>query len=155
MQKTAENRHSNWQLCFVEKISPKFVGNFSQCLASGSARSCPEPNSPAVNGPLTIFLWNGLTFVAYRCRTSSRGTMSRLSFTLSKALAGGRRARGRPGSREEVLARLLMKRAAARRAGLKELEAQLREQIVWSLPVQNPTDDAKDGCDEDALDHRL
>ena len=81
--------------------------------------------------------------------------MSRLSFTLSKALAGGRRARGRPGSREEVLARLLKKRAAARRAGLKELEAQLREQIVWSLPVQNPTDDARDGCDEDALDHRL
>ena len=155
MQKMAENSHSNWQHCFGRKNSPKIIGIFSQYLAGGSAHPCPEANSRAVNGPLTIFLWNGLTFVAYRCRTSSRGIMSRLSFTLSKALAGGRRARGRPGSREEVLARLLMKRAAARRAGLKELEAQLREQIVWSLPVQNPTDDARDGCDEDALDHRL
>ena len=81
--------------------------------------------------------------------------MSRLSFTLSKALAGGRRAGGRPGSREEVLARLLMKRAAAKRAGLKELEAQLREQIVWALPVHNPEDLAIDPSDEDAFDDRI
>jgi hypothetical protein len=81
--------------------------------------------------------------------------MSRLSFTLSKALAGGRRAKGRPSSREEILKRLLMKRAEAKRAGLKDLEAQLREQIVWSLPVRNPSDDATDGQDEDALDDRL
>lgn len=81
--------------------------------------------------------------------------MSRLSFTLSKALAGGRSAKGRPGSREEVLARLLMKRAAAKRAGLKDLEARLREQIVWSLPVHSPEDDANDSRDEDAVDDRL
>jgi hypothetical protein len=81
--------------------------------------------------------------------------MSRLSFTLSKALASGRRSRGRPGSREEVLARLLMKRAAAKRAGLKDLEAQLREQIVWSLPVQKPADDDSDSRDADTLDDRL
>ncbi|MDB5723192.1 MAG: hypothetical protein JWP15_3810 [Alphaproteobacteria bacterium] len=81
--------------------------------------------------------------------------MSRLSFTLSKALSGGRRANGRPGSREEVLARLLAKRAAAKNAGLKDLEAQLREQIVWSLPVRSPEDDATGGEDEDTLDHRL
>ena len=81
--------------------------------------------------------------------------MSRLSFTLSKALAGGRLARGRPGSREEVLARLLMKRAAAQRAGLKDLEAQLREQIVWSLPVHKPEDFAIEPPDEDALDDRI
>jgi hypothetical protein len=81
--------------------------------------------------------------------------MSRLSFTLSKALAGGRRAKGRPSSREEILARLLKKRAEAKRAGLKALEAQLREQIVWSLPVRNPCDDATDREDEDTLDHRL
>jgi hypothetical protein len=67
--------------------------------------------------------------------------MSRLSYTLSKALAGGRSARGKPNSREEVLARLLMKRAAAKRAGLKDLEAQLREQIMWALPVRNPSED--------------
>jgi hypothetical protein len=81
--------------------------------------------------------------------------MSRLSFTLSKALAGGRRAKGRPGSREEVLARLLMKRAAAKQAGLKDLEAQLRDQIVWSLPVRKPEDDAIEALDEDAVDDRL
>jgi hypothetical protein len=81
--------------------------------------------------------------------------MSRLSFTLSKALAGGRRAKGRPGSREEVLARLLMKRAAAKRAGLKDLEAQLREQIVWSLPVRRPEDDAIEPGDEAAVDDRI
>jgi hypothetical protein len=81
--------------------------------------------------------------------------MSRLSFTLSKALASGRRAKGRPGSREEVLARLLMKRAAAKRAGLKKLEAQLREQIVWALPVHKPADDATERGDEDIVDDRL
>jgi hypothetical protein len=78
-----------------------------------------------------------------------------MSFTLSRALSGGRRSNGRPGSREEVLARLLTKRAAAKRAGLTDLEAQLREQIVWSLPVRNPADDATDAPDEDALDHRI
>ena len=81
--------------------------------------------------------------------------MSRLSFTLSKALARGRSAKGRPSSREEILARLLKKRAAAKRAGLRDLEAQLREQIVWSLPVRNPSDDARESDDEDALHDRL
>ena len=81
--------------------------------------------------------------------------MSRLSFTLAKALSSGRKGKGRPGSREEVLARLLMKRAAAKQAGLKKLEAQLREQIVWSLPVHNPEDDAKSGDDEETVDDRL
>jgi hypothetical protein len=81
--------------------------------------------------------------------------MSRLSFTLAKALAGGRKAKGLPASREEVLARLLMKRAAANRAGLKKLEAQLREQIVWSLPVHKPADDATGPGDEDLVDDRI
>jgi hypothetical protein len=114
-----------------------------------------------VKPALTTFLGNSLTLAGVSLADSYRGPMSRLSFTLSKALARGRRGGGRPGSREEVLARLLMKRAAARRAGLEDLEAQLREQIVWSLPVQNPADDARveaktgDGPDEDALDDRL
>ena len=81
--------------------------------------------------------------------------MSRLSFTLSNALASGRRSRGRPGSREEVLARLLMKRAAAKRAGLKDLEAQLREQIMWALPVQNPQDFDIEPSDENSVDDRI
>ena len=64
-----------------------------------------------------------------------RGT---LSDRLAKALS-----QGRPGchsSREAILAGLLSKRAAARRAGLREQEALLREQIRWSLPVHRPDD---------------
>jgi hypothetical protein len=69
--------------------------------------------------------------------------MSRLSYRLSKALSAGRVSNGRPGSREEVLARLLAKRAAARRAGLDELEGALRRQISWSLPIRKDVDDPK------------
>lgn len=61
--------------------------------------------------------------------------MSRLSYHLAKAAASGR-SQPRPGSREEILARLLMKRAAAYRAGLRDLEAKLRDQIAWSLPMR-------------------
>ena len=56
--------------------------------------------------------------------------MSRLSYRLAKAVSDGREARGRPISREEVLSRLLVKRAVAHRAGLKDLEAALRGQIT-------------------------
>lgn len=62
--------------------------------------------------------------------------MSRLSFRLAKALSDGRASRGRPTSREQVLARLLVKRAAAKQAGLDALEGSLREQIAWSLPMR-------------------
>jgi len=62
--------------------------------------------------------------------------MTSLSFRLSKALATGRMAQGRPISREQVLARLLNKRATAHRAGLTALEASLRRQIAWALPVR-------------------
>ena len=61
--------------------------------------------------------------------------MSHLSFRLARAAAAGR-AQRRPLSREQILARLLAKRAAAHRAGLSDLEAKLRTQIVWSLPVR-------------------
>jgi len=63
--------------------------------------------------------------------------MSRLSYRLAKAVSDGRAARGKPASREEVLSRLLVKRATAHRAGLRELEAALRDQIAWALPVRN------------------
>ncbi|HEY5724163.1 MAG TPA: hypothetical protein VIT45_17775 [Allosphingosinicella sp.] len=62
--------------------------------------------------------------------------MSRLSYRLAKAVSDGREARGRPVSREEVLSRLLVKRAVAHRAGLRDLEAALRGQIAWALPVR-------------------
>ncbi len=81
--------------------------------------------------------------------------MSRLSYRLAKAAAAGRRLAWRPASREQVLARLLVKRAAAHQAGLDELETALRQQIAWSLPMRWGENDA---CDEHGiatLDHRL
>jgi len=81
--------------------------------------------------------------------------MSSLSYRLAKALSDGRAARGRPGSREEVLARLLMKRATAHRAGLHKLEAALRGQIAWALPVHKGDEVAKAPPDAPALDDRL
>ena len=66
-----------------------------------------------------------------------------LSFHLGKALADGRAGGWKPESREEVLLRLLRKRAAAHRAGLTDQEAVLREQIAWALPIHRPdADDA-------------
>lgn len=62
-----------------------------------------------------------------------------LSFRLAQALANGR-APGALSSREAILAALLSKRAAARRAGLAEQEQMLRGQILWSLPVHRPAD---------------
>ena len=58
-----------------------------------------------------------------------------MSFMLAQALSGGRGPAASPNTRERILARLLAKRAAAHRAGLSELEKQLRNQIRWALPV--------------------
>jgi hypothetical protein len=60
--------------------------------------------------------------------------MTWLSYKLSSALAKGRQPRVL--TREQILVDLLNKRAAARRAGLAELEGQLREQIRWALPLR-------------------
>jgi hypothetical protein len=57
------------------------------------------------------------------------------SFKLSQAISGGRRNKGAPASREEVLTRLLHMRAAAHRAGLDRQEQLLRDQIRWALPI--------------------
>jgi hypothetical protein len=67
--------------------------------------------------------------------------MSRLSNRLFKALSDGRTLRWRPASREQVLARLLVKRAEAQQAGLADLEASLRRQIAWSLPMRQGKDE--------------
>ena len=63
-----------------------------------------------------------------------------LSFRLSKALETGRAERRL--TRERILLDLLNKRAAARREGLTELEAQLREQIRWALPLRRDEEEA-------------
>jgi hypothetical protein len=68
---------------------------------------------------------------------------SSLSFRLATALAKGR-APGALASREAILAALLSKRAAARRAGLKDQEALLRGQILWSLPIRRPDNGEED-----------
>ena len=59
---------------------------------------------------------------------------------LSSLISAGRAGKGVPVSREEVLAALLRKRAAAWRGGLDDLEAKLRNQILWSLPIEAPED---------------
>ena len=69
--------------------------------------------------------------------------MSSLS-RLSRALQDGRKMRWRPASREEVLQRLLVKRAEAKQAGLHGLERSLRQQIAWSLPVRRGENASED-----------
>ena len=59
----------------------------------------------------------------------------RLALRLAKALTDSRKLRWRPENREQVLARLLVKRAEAEAAGLTALEEQLRQQIRWALPM--------------------
>jgi hypothetical protein len=59
-----------------------------------------------------------------------------LSIAFAKAVASGRRTPLGPTTRERVLVTLLRKRAAARNVGADELEAMLRQQILWSLPTR-------------------
>jgi hypothetical protein len=63
-----------------------------------------------------------------------------LSLHLSRALARGRRVPIEPATRAALLETLLRKRAAAHNAGAEELEALLRDQIRWALPVEKPSD---------------
>ena len=59
---------------------------------------------------------------------------------LSSLISSGRTGKGVPKSRGEVLEALLRKRAAAWRSGFGDLESKLRNQILWSLPVEKPAD---------------
>jgi len=79
--------------------------------------------------------------------------MPSLSFRLAKALSDNRKLRWRPVNREQVLARLLVKRAEARQAGLDELEQSLRQQIRWSLPVHRLLEDDRADDDDAAAVH--
>lgn len=62
--------------------------------------------------------------------------MTALSLNLSRAIARGRAVPTMPVTRSDLLVTLLRKRAAAHNAGSPELEALLRDQIRWALPVQ-------------------
>ena len=61
--------------------------------------------------------------------------MSLLLVQLSRAVDRGRATPAGPPSREALLVSLLRKRAVARNQGAVDLEAMLRKQILWSLPV--------------------
>jgi len=69
--------------------------------------------------------------------------MPRRYSDLSSLVSSGRADKGVPKSRAEVLAALLRKRAAAWQSGFSDLEARLRNQISWSLPIEKP--DEPDG----------
>ena len=71
----------------------------------------------------------------------------RLAARLAKALTDSRSIRWKPETREQVLARLLVKRAEARAAGLNKLEANLRQQIRWALPMRRLHDPATEPTD--------
>ena len=66
--------------------------------------------------------------------------MTMLSLQLSRALAKGRATPQPPQSRADLLVSLLRKRAAAHNAGAGELEAMLRDQILWALPMAPAND---------------
>lgn len=67
-------------------------------------------------------------------------SMSLLSVRLSRALERGRVAPEARASRAELLRVLLRKRAAAHNAGAEDLEAMLRDQILWSLPMDGTSE---------------
>ncbi|MBS0478284.1 MAG: hypothetical protein JSR79_03175 [Proteobacteria bacterium] len=67
--------------------------------------------------------------------------MTMLSLKLSRALSGGR-ATPPPVDRASLLVTLLRKRAAAHNVGADELEAMLRDQIRWALPMEKPEEPA-------------
>lgn len=73
--------------------------------------------------------------------------MTALSVKLSRALSAGRRVPAPPPSRERLLATLLRKRAAAHNVGAEALEALLRDQIRWALPMRKGDEHEEAGPD--------
>lgn len=73
--------------------------------------------------------------------------MSRSLFQLSRAVARGRSSTPGPKSREQILCALLGMRAAAARAGLTDMESQLRSQIRWALPIRFPNVESEQSSD--------
>ena len=62
--------------------------------------------------------------------------MTVLSVKLSRAVSRGRNMPAPRPSRASLLAILLRKRATAHNVGADDLEALLRDQIRWALPMQ-------------------
>ena len=61
--------------------------------------------------------------------------MTMLSLKLSRAVSRGRTEPLPPPDRASLLVTLLRKRAAAHNVGADDLEAMLRDQIRWALPM--------------------
>ena len=79
-----------------------------------------------------------------------------LAARLAKALTNSRRLHWKPDTREQVLARLLVKRAEADAAGLHALEESLRDQIRWALPMHKlGVEEGDGGNGAAAADDRL
>jgi hypothetical protein len=68
--------------------------------------------------------------------------MTMLSLKLSRAVNRGRADPPPPPDRASLLVTLLRKRAAAHNVGADELEAMLRDQIRWALPMAKPDEPA-------------
>ena len=69
--------------------------------------------------------------------------MTALSVKLSRALSRGRAMPAPPQSRASLLATLLRKRATAHNIGADDLEALLRDQIRWALPMQSGAENSE------------
>jgi hypothetical protein len=113
-------------------------------VAHGDWRTAPAGASPDPHRLAKRFLTRtALDWIAARAAWAEGRTVSQVSKSvndLSKLVSSGRAGKGIPASRAEVLASLLRKRATAWRDGLSDLEGRLRNQILWSLPVERPQD---------------
>lgn len=67
-------------------------------------------------------------------------SMTMLSVKFAQALSRGRTTPPVPDSRAALLVSLLRKRATAHSVGADELEALLRDQIRWALPIERGED---------------
>lgn len=74
-------------------------------------------------------------------RQERNGLVTLLSLKLSRALAQGRSPQP-AASRADLLQALLRKRATAHNMGAEALEAMLRDQIRWSLPIERDPEHA-------------
>ena len=68
--------------------------------------------------------------------------MTLYSLKLSRAVTAGRRDPVPPADRASLLVTLLRKRAAAHNVGADDLEAMLRDQIRWALPMAEPDEES-------------
>ena len=64
--------------------------------------------------------------------------MTLLSVKFARTLQRGRAEPAPPPTRAGLLLTLLRKRAAAHNVGAEDLEAMLRDQIRWALPMAKP-----------------